>query len=64
MQSETKSTVSDGFDILVRRVELSLVDYTAISRYQAEKEACLAQYISTFTTVLPGAYARHTRLNN
>ena len=64
MQSETKSTVSDGFDLLFRRVELSLVEYTTISRYQDEIEACLAQYISTFTTVLPGAYARHTILNN
>ena len=60
MLGETKTTVSDGFESLCRSVELSLVDYTAVSRYQADIEAYLSQYISTFTTILPGAYARHT----
>jgi len=53
-------TIDDAFELFATRIELPLVEYTAIASKQADIEAYLAQYISTFTTVLPGAFSRRT----
>jgi hypothetical protein len=63
MINKLKFSVSDGFALLSTRIELPLVEYTAIASKQAEIETFLAQYISTFTTVLPGAFARRTHVS-
>jgi hypothetical protein len=60
MSKKLEFSVADGFALLSTRIELPLVEYTAIASKQAEIETYLAQYISTFTTVLPGAFSRRT----
>lgn len=60
MSNKLQLDVNDGFALLSSKIELPLVEYTAIASKQAEIETLLGQYISTFTTVLPGAFARRT----
>ena len=63
MVNESRSTVSAGIELIVKASELSLVEYMRITRAQAELEAYLGQYISTFSTALPGAFARKTLIS-
>ena len=60
MSNKLQLNVNDAFALLSAKIELPLVEYTAIASKQAEIETLLRQYISTFTTVLPGAFARRT----
>ncbi len=60
MTTNVSFSVEDGFGIFADRTELSLEAYSIISRRQFEIERHLGQYITTFATVLPGAYARKT----
>ena len=63
MSGDGKSDVVSGFELLAKNIEPSLFEYTSVSRCQADIEAYLGQYISTFTTVLPGAFARNTMVS-
>ena len=63
MSASSQNIVKTGFDILAKNIELSLVEYTSVSRCQADIEAYLGKYITTFTTVLPGAFARNTMIS-
>lgn len=60
MTTAEQPTVNDGFKLLAKSTELSLVEYTAITQSQADIELFLMQRISTFSTVLYGAFARKT----
>jgi hypothetical protein len=60
MHQDSHNNISDGFELLLKKSELPLNEYTAITRCQHEIEAYLAPHIDTFTTVLPGAFARKT----
>ena len=63
MKNKLHYSVADGFDLLAKKVELPLDEYTAVASRQAEIESCLAQHVSTFTTVIPGAFARKTLIS-
>ncbi len=63
MTGNAQNTVVGGFELLAKNVEPSLSEYTSVSRCQANIEAYLGQYITTFTTVLPGAFARNTMVS-
>ena len=63
MLDSSQNLVKTGFDRLAKNIELSLVDYTSVSRGQASIETYLGNYITTFTTVLPGAFARNTMVS-
>ena len=63
MAASPEKIIKAGFDILAKNIELSLVEYTTVSRCQADIEAYLGQYITTFTTELPGAFARKTMVS-
>jgi len=52
--------VSGAFDLLAKNTELSLREYTSITQSQADIERYLMQHISTFSTVLCGAFSRRT----
>jgi len=52
--------VSGAFDLLARSTELSLVEYTSITQSQADIEHYLMRHLSTFSTVLYGAFSRKT----
>ena len=52
--------VSDAFDLLAKNTELSLGEYTSITQSQADIELFLSQHLSTFSTVLYGAFSRKT----
>lgn len=52
-----------AFDMLSKRVDMSFVDYSRISRSQSGIEAYLGRYISAFATALPGAFARKTMIS-
>ncbi len=60
MSNMLQLNVNDAFALLSAKIELPLGEYTAIASKQAEIETLLGQYISTFSTVLPGAFARRT----
>lgn len=60
MTEPDQPTVNDGFKLLAKNTELSLGEYTAITQSQADIELFLMQRISTFSTVLYGAFARKT----
>ncbi len=53
-------SISVGFDLLAKSTELSLREYTLITQSQADIERHLAQHLSTFSTVLYGAFSRKT----
>lgn len=53
-------SVNVGFDLLAKNTELSLGEYTLITQSQADIERHLAQQLSTFSTVLYGAFSRKT----
>jgi putative sterol carrier protein len=63
MKNRLQYTVTDGFDLLAKKIELPLDEYTSIASRQAEIESCLAQYVSTFTSVIPGAFSRKTLIS-
>ena len=63
MLDESKNLVKAGFEILSKNIELSLVEYTTVSKCQADIQAYLGQYISTFTTELPGAFSRNAMVS-
>ncbi len=63
MKNKVHYSVDDGFDLLAKKTELPLDEYTAITDRQAEIELCLAQHVSTFSTVIPGAFARKTLIS-
>ena len=63
MLDSSQNLVKTGFDRLAKNIELSLVDYTSVSRGQASIETYLGNYITTFTTVQPGAFARNTMVS-
>jgi len=52
--------VSGAFDLLAKNTELSLGEYTSITQSQADIEHYLMQHLSTFSTVLHGAFSRKT----
>ncbi len=52
--------VDDAFDLLAKNTELPLTEYTLITQSQADIEQLLSQHISTFSTVLFGAFSRKT----
>lgn len=52
--------VSGAFDLLARSTELSLREYTSITQSQADIERYLMRHLSTFSTVLYGAFSRKT----
>ncbi len=52
--------IQGAFDLLARNTELSLGEYTLITKSQADIERYLMQHISTFSTVLYGAFSRKT----
>jgi len=54
------SVVNDAFELLAKNTELSLGEYTSITQSQADIERYLMQHISTFSTVLYGAFSRKT----
>ena len=60
MAASPERIINAGFEILAKNIELSLVEYTSVRRCQADIEAYLGKYITTFTTELPGAFARKT----
>jgi len=60
MLDSSENIIEAGFERLAKNIELSLVEYTTVSRCQANIETYLGKYITTFTTVLPGAFARNT----
>lgn len=53
-------TVSDAFQLLAKSTELSLGEYTLITQGQADIEAYLLPHLSTFSTMLYGAFSRKT----
>jgi hypothetical protein len=53
-------SISVGFGLLAKSTELSLREYTLITQSQADIERHLAQHLSTFSTVLYGAFSRKT----
>lgn len=63
MSDSSQNIIKTGFETLAKNIELSLVEYTSVSRCQASIEAYLGKYITTFTTVLPGAFARNTMIS-
>ena len=63
MLDSSQNIVKTGFERLAKNIELSLVEYTTVSRCQASIETYLGKYITTFTTVLPGAFARNTMVS-
>ena len=63
MLDSSQNIIKAGFDILIKNIELSLVEYTSVSRCRASIEDYLGQYITTFTTELPGAFARNTMVS-
>lgn len=60
MNERPQFTVGQGFELFAERIELPLAEYTAIASKQADIETYLRQYITSFTTVLPGAFSRRT----
>jgi len=52
--------VSGAFELLARSTELPLGEYTSITQSQADIEQYLQQHLSTFSTVLYGAFSRKT----
>lgn len=63
MSGRSKDIVKEGFEILAKSIEPSLLEYTSVSRCQAGIQDYLGQFISTFTTELPGAFARNTMVS-
>jgi len=60
MTEPEQPSISVGFNLLAKNTELSLGEYTLITQSQADFEHYLAQYLSTFSTVLYGAFSRKT----
>ncbi len=60
MTKSDYSVISGAFDLLAKNTELSLKEYTSITQSQADIEHYLTQHISTFSTVLYGAFSRKT----
>ena len=60
MTEPEQPSISVGFDLLAKSTELSLGEYTLITQSQADIELHLAQHLSTFSTVLFGAFSRKT----
>lgn len=60
MAKPGQPSVSDGFDLLAKYTELPLGEYTAITQGQADIERSLRQHLSTFSTMLYGAFSRKT----
>lgn len=63
MSASSKNLVNAGFEVLAKSIEPSLFEYTSVSRCQANIEDYLRQFITTFTTELPGAFARNTMVS-
>lgn len=63
MSVYSQNMVKAGFDILAKSIEPSLIEYTSVSRCQANIEDYLGQFITSFTTELPGAFARNTMVS-
>lgn len=60
MTKSERPTVAGAFELLASSTELSLGEYTTITQSQADIERYLMQHISTFSTVLYGAFSRKT----
>ena len=58
-----RTIISDGFELLAKNTDLSLSEYTLITRGQADIEAFLSQHLPTFSTVLFGAFSRKTMVS-
>jgi hypothetical protein len=63
MSDSSENIVKAGFEVLAKSIEPSLFEYTSVSRCQASIQDYLGQFISTFTTELPGAFARNTMVS-
>ncbi len=53
-------SINVAFELLAKNTELSLGEYTLITQSQADIERYLALHLSTFSTVLYGAFSRKT----
>jgi len=60
MIKSERPTVDGAFELLAGSTKLSLGEYTSITRSQADIEQYLMRHISTFSTVLYGAFSRKT----
>ncbi len=63
MTKPEQPLISDGFDLLAKNTDLSLVEYTLVTRIQADIESYLRQHLGTFSTVLYGAFSRKTMVS-
>jgi len=62
MAGYEQNAITRCFDVLAKDLEPSLFEYTSVSRCQSSIEKYLGGFIKTFTTVLPGAFARGTMI--
>jgi hypothetical protein len=53
-------SVSDAFELLAKSTALSLGEYTLITKGQNDIESYLMQHLSTFSTLIYGAFSRKT----
>jgi len=60
MTAHEQPSVSDAFHLLAKSTALSLGEYTLITKGQAEIESYLMQRLSTFSTLIYGAFSRKT----
>lgn len=60
MTESKQPTVSDAFKLLAKSTALSLGEYTLITKGQADIENYLSKRLSTFSTLIYGAFSRKT----
>ena len=63
MPDSCKGTVSAGFEELAKKIEPSILERTSVNRRRAAIHDYLGQFISSFTTDLPGAFERTTMVS-
>ena len=60
MSKPEQPSVSDAFELLAKNTALSLGEYTLITNGQNDIESYLMQQLSTFSTLIYGAFSRKT----
>jgi hypothetical protein len=60
MSVDSPESVEACFEEMAKRIEPSIREYAAVNRCRASIQEYLGQFISSFTTDLPGAFARTT----
>ena len=63
MSDSGKGTVSAGFEELAKKIEPSILERTSVNRCRSAIHDYLGQFISSFTTDLPGAFERTTMVS-